>query len=349
MKKLVSLLVAVSMVLTLAACGNSASSTPAPSSEPAGASEPANEPAEEVDVKAAWPTGDTRIIVPNAAGGVSDLTVRLFADYVTKQSGKNVIVVNETGGNNTVGFETVRTAAPDGTTLFSFHSSAILNWLGGKVNYSVMDESAYTFIDIFYQDAPGSRNVVVVSTDSPYETYDDLIEAARANPGTISVGDSFGSSANLAAGMLEQGAGVTFRHLDGPDTTSRITGIIGGQFDFVTLGYAQLKPYIESGDMRGLAMSGSNKLDPDIPLLTELGYPDITYTNYGFIAGPAGMDQATVDAIEAWCIEFCSDPEQVELMEALGVGCEPWNRADALVAYGEMAEDSKKVTEALGW
>ena len=272
--------------------------------------------AEAGDPKENWPTGDVKIIVPNAAGGASDMAARLFADYVTKNSGKNVVVVNETGGSNTVGFETVRNAKPDGSTLLSFHGSALLNYFSGKVDYSVADETAYTFINFIYEPMETSVNCVAVSTKSPYNTIEELLDAAKANPETITCGDGFGSSAAIICGQIELAADVKFKHVDAPDTTTRITNIIGGQIDFAPLGYAQATPYVESGDIRLLAMDGSVMFDENIPTFESLGYSGIGFPSYGFVAGPAGMDQNVIDGIDAWCQDFCANSK--EDMEKLG-------------------------------
>lgn len=219
-KRILSLALFLCVLMSLAACG-SKTTPPASTSATPTSSTPAT-PATPADPKAAWPTGDVKIIVPNAACGASDMAARLFADYVSRNSGKNVIVVNETGGSNTVGFETVRNAI-DGSTLLSFHGTALLNYYSGKIGYSIMDESTYTLIDFIYQPMETSVDIFVVSANSPYQTIEELLEAARANPGTISCGDGFGSSAAVVCGQLELAAGVQFKHVDAPDTTNHPT------------------------------------------------------------------------------------------------------------------------------
>lgn len=349
MKKKISLLVMASMMLWLTACSSTASETSAEKEtvikETAGGKEDIE--ADSGDVKSAWPTGDVKIVVPNAAGGSSDMAARLFAGYVSKESGKNVVVVNETGGSNTVGFETVRNAKPDGSTLLSFHSSALLNYFSGKISYSIMDESAYTFVNFIYEPMETSVNCVAVSANSPYMTMEDLLDAARANSGTITCGDGYGSSAAVTCGQIELAANVKFKHVDAPDTTTRITNIIGGQIDWAPIGYANAQPYVESGDIRLLAMDGSIDFDENVPTLESLGYKDVAFPTYGFVAGPAGMDQAVIDSIDAWCQEFCAS--NAEDMEKLGFTTRVWTREDALVQEKELADSTQKTTEALGW
>ena len=351
MKRKISLLVLAAMMTGLVACGSAKEEAPvaeeskaAEVSEEASAEEP---PAEEADPKTAWPTGDVKIIVPNAAGGSSDMAARLFADYVSKESGKNVVVVNETGGSNTVGFETVRNAKPDGSTLLSFHSSALINYFSGKVDYSVVDESAYTFINFIYEPMETSVNVVAVSADSKYNTIQDLLDAAKANPGTITCGDGYGSSAAITCGQIELACDVQFKHVDAPDATTRITNIIGGQIDWAPLGYTNALPYVESGDIRILAMDGTNILDENIPTFDSLGYKGVAMPTYGFVAGPAGMDEAVVDGIDAWCQDFCEN--MTADMEKLGFTTNVWTREEACAKENEIAESIKATTEALGW
>ncbi|MGH0053442.1 MAG: tripartite tricarboxylate transporter substrate binding protein [Sphaerochaetaceae bacterium] len=300
------------------------------------------------DIKDAWPTKDVKIIVPNAAGGFSDLNARLFADFVSRKSGKNVIVVNETGGSNTVGFETVRSAKADGTTLLSFNNGALINYYAHKIDYLVTDENHYTWINFIYEPMPTSGSVVAVNADSSYQTLDDLIEAARKNPRTITVGDGYGTGANVLAGMLELAAGgVKFKHVDASDTTSRITGVVGGQFDWAPIGVAQVIPYIESGDIRVLATGGSVETIEGIPLTRDLGYGEFAFPTYGFIAGPKGLDPVIVDAIDAWCQDFCR--EMATEVEKTGYTCTPWTREEALAHEKAVAIDIGEICTSLGW
>lgn len=346
MRKKMSLLVLAAMMMGLVACSSDKAEATAVSEAKQETSK-TTEKAGERDVKAAWPTGDVKIVVPNPAGGTSDMAARLFADYVSKGSGKNVVVVNETGGSNTVGFETVRNAKPDGSTLLSFHGTALLNYFSGKIEYSIMDESAYTFINFIYEPMDTSVNSIAVSTDSPYETMQDLLDAAKAAPGTITCGDGFGSSAAVICGQIEMAADVKFKHVDAPDTTTRVTNIIGGQIDWAPLGYVNAQPYVESGDIRILAIDGTKVLDENIPTLESLGCKGVGFSSYGFVAGPAGMEQSVIDSIDAWCQEFCANRR--EEMEKLGNTTNVWTREDALAREAEIAENTKKTTEALGW
>ncbi len=347
MKKKISLLIMASIILGLVACSSpkSETSTEIAANETSAGKE--NRGANTDDIKAAWPIGDVKIVVPNAAGGSSDMAARLFAGYVSKESGKNVVVVNETGGSNTVGFETVRNAKPDGSTLLSFHSSALLNYFSGKISYSIMDESAYTFVNFIYEPMETSVNCIAVSAASPYMTMEDLLDAARSNPGTITCGDGYGSSAAVTCGQIELAANVKFKHVDAPDTTARITSIIGGQIDWAPIGYANAQPYVESGDIRLLAMDGTVDFDENVPTLESLGYKGIAFPTYGFIAGPADMDQAVIDSIDAWCQEFCAS--NAENMEKLGFTTKVWTREEALAQEKELADSTQKTTEALGW
>lgn len=349
-KNILCIALSLCMIIGLSSCKNTDTSTDKSGSTPSsGASTGSSTGTPAADPKAAWPTSDVKIIVPNPAGGASDMGARLFADYVSKQSGKNVIIINETGGSNTVGFETVRNAKSDGSTLLSFHGTALLNYYAGKIDYSTMDETAYTFINFIYQPMETSTNCVAVSTDSPYETMEDLLEAARNNPGTISCGDGFGSNAAVVCGQIELSAEVKFKHVDAPDTTTRITNIIGGQIDFAPLGYAQAAPYVESGDIRLLAMDGTVDFDENVPTFESLGYPGVGFYSFGFVSGPANMDPAIVDAIDAWCQAFCEDADCKADVEKLGFTTGVWSREEALAKQTSIDESTKETTDALGW
>jgi tripartite-type tricarboxylate transporter receptor subunit TctC len=101
--------------------------------------------------------------------------------------------------------------------------------------------------------------------------------------------------------------------------------------------------------MRLLAMDGEGVLDENVPLLTDLGYDGIGFDTFGFVAGPVGMDQKVIDAIDAWAQDFCADEEQRDKMAGVGFTTDVWSREDALAKQKKITEDTKVVTEALGW
>ncbi len=299
------------------------------------------------ELKSVWPTGEVQILVPNATGGITDMVGRMFAEYVSDESGENVYVVNETGGANTVAFDKARSAAPDGSTLLTYSNTAFLNYYAGKLEYNVMDPEEYTMLNFISQPTDTFVSVFCVASDSKYETMEDLLEDARNNPGTVTVGDGYATSASVSMGQIEMAADVKFKHVSCEDNSSRITALLGGQIDMAPLSYYEAQSYKESGDMRILAMEGSVDFDPEVPTMESLGYEGVSFKNMSFVIGPAGMDEKIIDSISAWCQQFTVDRKAG--LEEIKLTGEPWDREDVLTTEEELDDYTREIAESLGW
>jgi tripartite-type tricarboxylate transporter receptor subunit TctC len=277
MKKI--LLVAVVLFLACV-CGVFASGQQGPSGE-----------------KPLWPTvRNVEIVVPATAGSGTDVAARALAAYWTRTLGANFFITNDASGGYTVAYEMGRNANPDGSTLLIGTASLPLTYYFGTYDHLVTKDFSIMNVIKFIQD----QGVIAVRADSPFKTLQDMVNYAKANPNTVSIGVGAGSMVYVTAMIWEETLGVTFRKVDGSDNNERIANLLGGHNDVALLGVATAVPYVENGDMRILAIGQDerSKLFPDIPSFAELGYPfKRNFSQSYIVCGPKAVDEKVAQFI----------------------------------------------------
>lgn len=284
MKKLLSALLAGAMALCLAACSGSGTNS--------GAAAPAT----------SYPTKAITMIVPYGAGGTTDLMGRQLAIALEKQLGQSIVVENMAGASGSVGAQAVLDADPDGYTIFFTAES-----LGTQ---RVMGISEMSYADFAPIAAVGSDpKVVVVAKDSPYATIQDLLDDIKANPGKIQMSYTGpGGSGHIQALIMNQ-FGYEPALTAYSSGSEGITAVLGSQVSFTNSNYSTVASYIQSGDLRLLAVCSTQPLSayPDVPTLASVipgsdALMDIPYSPTSLIVDkdvPADVQQVLIDATKA--------------------------------------------------
>jgi tripartite-type tricarboxylate transporter receptor subunit TctC len=205
-------------------------------------------------------------IIAWGAGGGTDTVSRLTTPLAEKALGKPIILANKTGATGAIAAQAVASAKADGyTLLFHAENPQLYQVLG-------LSELSYDDFDPVMLFVQGST-VIVVPKDSPLKTYDDLIKAAKASPGKLSIGNSgIGGQPWVTATLLKKIEGVTFNPVafdgDGPLTTA----LLGKQLDVSGLAVGAAVQYVRNGDLRALAImkDSPNPALPDVPYITKL-------------------------------------------------------------------------------
>lgn len=269
MKKLLAMLLAVSMMLGLVACGNS--------------SEEASE----------FPTKQITLICPLAAGGGSDTISRLFAAALEEELGVSVVVENKPGAGAGIGLEAIAAADADGYTI---------GYIPAEVTtVKEMGNAKVTPEDFDYIcTAMKISALICVPADSEYQTLDDLIQAAKANPGAVTIGTAGVGNAyelGLRAMLKEAGVELNIVNFSG-GTAEAITAMMGGNVECCTAGTAEAISYVESGQFRVLCNLSSERsaLLPDVETATELGYA-CNGGSWGAIATAAGTPEEVLTVL----------------------------------------------------
>lgn len=265
-----------------------------------------------------FPSKPMRLIVPYPPGGPTDLVGRLFAQKLAEIWGQPMVVENRSGANGNIAAQLVAKAAPDGTTFLLHSSSLVLNaLLYGNPGYNPFTD--FTPISQVFD----YKLVVVVHPSVPVKTFNDLVELARAKPGTVTYASAGGAGAptHLSVEMFKQRAGLDIVHVPYQGGAPATNDLLGGHVMMMFNNPTQSLPYVKSGQLRGLAVTGltRNPMAPDLPTIAELGYPGYDVgTWYGFW-GPHGLPPEIVKAASEAIMKVARMPEVIEKLHANGL------------------------------
>jgi tripartite-type tricarboxylate transporter receptor subunit TctC len=243
--------------------------------------------------QAAYPSRPVTVVVAFSAGGNNDLRARQLGIPVAAALGQPVIVDNKPGASGNIGHDFVAKAAPDGYTLGigAMGPLAVNPSLYPKLNFDPLKD--FTPI-VLIERAP---LVLVTRVEKPFKTVKDVVEAAKAKPNGLSIGNAGpGGAHHLSGELFEQAAGITMLAVPykggGPASTALLSGEIDMMFEQT---YAAL-PSIQAGKTRALAVTSAKRLPslPDVPTMAELGYPQVVVSNWLGLVGPKGLPAATV-------------------------------------------------------
>ena len=237
-----------------------------------------------------FPSDQITLICPLAAGGGSDVISRLYASGLEQQLGVSVIVENKPGAGSGIGLEEIAAADPDGYTIG--YIPAEVTTVQAMGNATVTPEN-YDFLCTVMRICA----LICVPADSEFQSLEDLIAAAKENPGQITIGTAgIGNAYELGLRAMLESAGIELNIVNfSGGTAEAITAMMGGNVQCCTAGTAEALPYVESGEFRVLCQLSAERSSyfADTPTATELGYP-CDGGSWGAIAAPAGTDEAAL-------------------------------------------------------
>jgi tripartite-type tricarboxylate transporter receptor subunit TctC len=264
---------------------------------------------------AQYPDKPVRLIVTWPAGGSADAVGRQLASALGAGLRQTVYVDNAAGASGNIGNGNFVRSPADGYTLLlatSTTNSAGPN-LFTKLPFHPTDDFAPIAL------AAVAPSVLVVRTDSPFKTYKDIVEAAKAKPSKLSYGSGgSGNSAHLSAALFAKEMGVEVLHVPYKGNAPATTDLLGGQIDFMFDNNAVAM--IKGGKLRGLATTGEQRTPvlPDIPTFKELGQPGVLLSTWYGIAAPKGTPPAVIDKVHAALIDGLKKTDAGRRLEDLG-------------------------------
>jgi tripartite-type tricarboxylate transporter receptor subunit TctC len=243
---------------------------------------------------AAYPDRVIKIIVPFAPGGGTDAIARVLAQEMAKDLGTSIIIENKPGAGTIIGAQAVASAEGDGyTLLMGSFAHAVNPSLNARLPFDPNKDFAPVAL------VARSPNIVVVNPKSSFRSIADLIAAAKAEPEKISYGTfGTGTSAHLAGEMFKHMARVNMTMVPYKGSAPAITDLIGGQVQVLFSTYAAIKPQVDSGKMRVLAVAEAKRLPeaPQVPTFAET-FPGFEMTTWFGVFAPAGTPQPIVDRL----------------------------------------------------
>jgi tripartite-type tricarboxylate transporter receptor subunit TctC len=264
---------------------------------------------------AAYPDQPVRIIVPWAAGGLADLSIRVLAPAMGSALTQPVVIENRGGANGALGTQAVARAAPDGHTLIlaNAETHAINPLIYPRLPYDPQRDFAPATI------FAGAPFVLIRRPGLPVDTLEALVAHAKAAPGRVTYASwGIGSTAHLAMEMLARQAGISLLHVPFNGSAPAGTALLGGQVDVMFLTAGAGEAAARDGRAKLLAAGAATRIPllPDLPTLTELGAPMEAGNWYGLL-GPAQMPQPAAQRIAAVAAEALRAPATVERYRAL--------------------------------
>jgi tripartite-type tricarboxylate transporter receptor subunit TctC len=259
---------------------------------------------------AQYPTKPINLLIGWGAGGATDITLRTLSEAAGKILGQPIVLLNKPGGGSAVALALLKNEKPDGYTIGNISAAGILSQYMRKVPYDALTD--FTPI-IRYGDYTYG---VVVRAESPWKTFQELVEYAKANPGKIKFSTSgAGTFHHLVMEALARQEGIKWTHIPYKGGHEATTAILGGHVD-VEACSSEWKPYVESGKLRLLSTYNPNRLPkfPEAPTWVELGYKIAASGGIGVI-GPKGLPRPIVDKLHGAYKQALDDPTFKKSME----------------------------------
>ena len=294
MKKVISLVLAMLMALSLVACGGSFDAT-----------------TDDVDPNAGWtPTKTINIYMTHSAGGDTDYMGRQLATALEKVLGVSVVVTNVTGSNGATCMQQYKDGDKDGYTLIATNTAA----LNGNEATGMVDFGYDAFEPVAVYGIQSGENIVVPA-DSPYNTLGELIEATKANPGQIKYGISTGGGVYIQACVLTNLGGAEFNIIDAGDAATRLTALLGGEVDATSLTYSTAADYIEKGQLKTLCtcLSKAPDLLPDMATAQET-IPELKIDTEYVLLAPKGTPANIVKALNDAVLEATGTDDWMQMV-----------------------------------
>jgi tripartite-type tricarboxylate transporter receptor subunit TctC len=241
---------------------------------------------------AAWPDHPVKVIVGFAPGGPTDLTARLLAQTLSMQTGKNFFVENTPGAGGNVGAIKAKDSAPDGyTILVTGGNLTNAPYLYANAGFDpIKDFDAVTV-------AAATPVVLAINPDVPAKTVKELVEWIRANPGKESFASpGTGTPPQLTGSLFAEALHLDLVHVPFSGGGTAVEATVGNHTPISFGAAAPAVPLIKAGQLRALAVTGKDRSPalPDVPTMTEAGYPEVTGVTWTAVAVPAGTPKEII-------------------------------------------------------
>jgi tripartite-type tricarboxylate transporter receptor subunit TctC len=293
-----------------------------------------------------WPNKVVKFVSPYPPGGSVDPLARLFAGKLSESLKQQFIVENRVGASGIIGTDYVAKSAPDGYTwVFIFDTHSVHQALNPKLSFDPIKDFAPLMI------VGTAPMAITTGVMKPYKSFKDVLDAAKAKPDTVTMGNvGSGSLGHLATIVLNHAAGVKMVPVPYKGGGPLSLDVIGGQVDLAMASTAAQQAHVKGGKMRALALTGDKRSNtmPDVPTLKELGIPwEGAYAFWG-ILGPAGTPKPIIDKLHAELVRIIKLPDvQKTLGETLGMDVlalspEATGKflSDAIARWGKVVKDN---------
>ena len=291
-----------------------------------------------------YPNKPIKFIVPYPPGGGTDVIARIVQEPLSSNLGQQVIIENRGGAGGSIGSEAAARSPADGyTVLFTLSSHTINPAIYPKLSFNTEKD----FLPVVT--IASLPQILVANPDFPAKNVKDVIDMAKAKPGTIayaSVGN--GSPGHLAGAMMAGAANVKMTHIPYRGGGPAVTDVMGGQVPLLWVSIPAAANFVKAGKLKALAVSTTKRsaVFPDVPTMIESGFKDFEVDSWYAMFIPANTPKAAVDRLNAAANKVLTTPEVKEKLlnqgaEAVGGSPEALGR----VVKAELVKWDKVVKE----
>lgn len=265
-----------------------------------------------------YPSKPIKLVVGYTPGGAGDAVARLIAQKYSELLGQTVVVENKPGASATLAAAAVASAPPDGYTLLvNTPPDSVIAPLTMKdrIQYSMA-----SFVPVGL--AVTVPTVLIVLPNSPYKTVQDLVKAAKANPGKLNYASfGVGSASHMAAELLKSVAGVDITHVPFKGSSPAMVELLAGRVDFLFDTFPSARGHIEAGKVRAMGVTSATRVPAakDIPTMEELGYKGCIWQSFIGVLAPAGTPAAVLERLERETAKMNEMPEVQQKLLAQGL------------------------------
>jgi len=291
-----------------------------------------------------YPSRPIRFLVGFPPGGGNDMVARMAGQKLSERFGRPVVIDNRPGAGGNVAAELVAKASPDGYSILMISAShPIQGLLKKNLPYDpIRDFSGVAQLVVY-------RSVLVVNPGLSAASVPDLIALAKAKPGALNFASAGnGSASHLTGELFKVAAGVNLTHVPYKGTAQAITDLMGGRVQMMFTPIAPVAPQIQSGRLRGIAVTSRtrSRLLPDLPTIAEAGVSGYEVVSWFGIVGPAALPAAIAGKLNATVAQAMASPDIRDRLAAEDM--EPVKRTPAefdALRRGELAKWTKIVKQ----
>lgn len=264
-----------------------------------------------------FPDRPITLIVSYTPGGGTDTIARKFADQVSRTIGQQVIIDNRPGANGNVGTSVVATSDTDGYTILlaSFGPMSV-----NPSMYKTMPHIPSETLDPVTQLA-ATPLAIIAHESLAVNTLQELADHAKAHPGELTYGSAgTGTSSHLGGELFDLTAGIDTRHIPYRGAAQAMTAVLSGELKYYVVPLPSVLPHVETGRIKVLAVTGPDRAKPlpDVPTVSEAGFPELEMTTWYGIAVPKGTPRDVVDALNAAFAGAAKSEEMLAWLEGDG-------------------------------
>jgi tripartite-type tricarboxylate transporter receptor subunit TctC len=275
---------------------------------------------------AEWPERPVRVISPYGAGGAADVMARLFSDALSLAFGQQFIVENRTGAGGLIGAQAVARAEPDGYTLMGGGMSVHVLAPAANKNPGYDPIKDFTHIALF----GGAPSLILVHPSLGVTSFKELAELARRSNGIEYVSPGTGTVGHILIEAVAAKEHIKLVHVPYRSGSAAVIDLLAGRVKVGTLNWSTAREHVATGKLLAVTVSSAKRLAamPDLPTLSELGYPDLVTVNWHSLAGPAGMPKEIVGALNREVAKIAERPEMRKHFEVDAIETRPLTSAE---------------------